>query len=364
MHKFFADWYRLAKLQTTSEELGRRWQGIENLVKSADYRAGLELVRIFYGRPLKQSTSLDNVHNVFKEADQTFPIRDNELELRVLVGAAIVFLLEQEPHKKTDAVALATLCTYCQNLRSEILLPDVVEYAKDYVINEAVRVRALGTPRMAKVTGDEIRTSVNELKAACTGTNLANIAGSITPPFEAIIKVLNHLSKVANEGMKILTDNLKIQQEETDMLWWVFGEHSRDLNKRMSEVPFPSACLAAGKELADLTVLTPGPRTAVAILDKMLHTSFPRMKKTTTISEAVNALPKEWIELFVREGAYPEIDDLCPIRTGVNKLVEVGDRWASAFERVTGLKADQQISPLGLSLQMYQEQVLCHVVGQ
>lgn len=364
MHKFFADWYRLAKLQTTSEELGNRWQGIESLVKGANYRTGLELVRIFYGRPLKQNTSLDNVHNAFKEADQTFPLRDNELELRVLAGAAIVYLLEQEPNKKTDAVALATLCAYCQKLRSEVLLPDVVDYAKDYVINEAVRVRTLGTPRMAKVIGDEIQPSLDALKAACTGTNLANIAEPITPPFEAITKVLNHLTEVANEGMETLADNLKVQQEETNMLRWVFGEHSSDLNKRMSDVPFSGACLVAGKELADLTVLKPGPRTAVAILDKMLHTSFPRMKKATTISEAVNALPQKWVELFVSEGAYPEVDDLCPVRTGVNKFVEVGDGWTSAFERVTGLRVDQQLSPLELALEMYQEQILCHVVGQ
>ena len=55
-----------------------------------------------------------------------------------------------------------------------------------------------------------------------------------------------------------LRRDVDLVREEANVLWWVFGERSRDTYKRWSECTVPECALMAGKELADLVRIPAG----------------------------------------------------------------------------------------------------------
>ena len=68
-----------------------------------------------------------------------------------------------------------------------------------------------------------------------------------------------------------LERELTIVSEETNMLWWLISEYSRDRGASWMTVgPFATPIIA-GKELADLTRVIPGPVAAAAFLDRIIR---------------------------------------------------------------------------------------------
>src|SRR5437762_3321177 len=82
-------------------------------------------------------------------------------------------------------------------------------------------------------------------------------------------KVFAHLSS-RRTGLYQLRRELQSVMEESNVLWWVFGESSRDRGRRWSEYSVGQTAVMAGKELADLTRMPPGPPASGALLDKVI----------------------------------------------------------------------------------------------
>src|SRR5688500_3003919 len=90
MHKNFGEWYRLVSIEPTDEILKKRWDGVEEWVWTicGDVKGLLETVRLFRGLPAK--TSREEFLATFRKHDAACAQRNNDLEQRVLAGAALV----------------------------------------------------------------------------------------------------------------------------------------------------------------------------------------------------------------------------------------------------------------------------------
>ena len=119
MHRFFANWYSLARPEPPSDTLDKRWAGIESYCEGIETKNVFELARLFFARPVRDESSEEKFRQSFKDADSAFLMKDNSLEVQVLAGAAIVNILDQTPSHVTDATALAVLSANCRGLRSE-----------------------------------------------------------------------------------------------------------------------------------------------------------------------------------------------------------------------------------------------------
>jgi hypothetical protein len=146
-----------------------------------------------------------------------------------------------------------------------------------------------------------------------------------------------------------------MRHEESDVLWWLFAEQSRDLRTPLIELK-ASAPLIAAKEMADLTRTLPGPYAARAFLDKAVRGAQLKVP-TVSLAEAVGACPAEW-----RQGAAgrPDIDpveDLCPTCFALRKAVEAEGKktWHQVFHTVTGLEATHKMDAVDLAQQAYEE---------
>src|SRR5829696_6643450 len=151
MHRFFANWYSLARPEPSSDTLDKRWAGIESYCQGIETKDVFEVIRLFFARPVRDESSEEKFRQFFKDTDSAFLMKDNSLEVQVLAAAAIVNILEQNPSVVTDATALAVLSANCRDLRSEVLVTDVIAYAKAYIDKESTRVREINNARSVNV---------------------------------------------------------------------------------------------------------------------------------------------------------------------------------------------------------------------
>jgi hypothetical protein len=194
-----------------------------------------------------------------------------------------------------------------------------------------------------------------------TQPNVNYIAGKVPQILLDLNSSVTKLVDAINTISEKATRELLLQQEETDILWWLFAEYSNDRKMKMAEVAHPAAAIITGKELGDLTTTLPGPVAAEAFIDKMLQTVAKNRKhKETTVQEAIIATPKDWRAQWIKERNTAPIDDLCSIHFAVERSIETddADEWMPALERRSGVKGNEAVSPVKLAMQVYKESLL------
>ncbi len=361
MHTDFADWYRIAGIEPDAALLTNRWSGIEKVLATIDGASVLELVRLYYGRALSDESFLERFRLPFKETDSTFPMRSNDLELKVLAASTLMALLEDRPRELCD---LAALCIKSAEFRGQVkpqVLQDLIASAKRYLRSRSLDVRSIGgklpSQRPKKL-------SVETLAQKCTGSELSILVEPMTELINGMNSSFEGMASSMQKAMNALHTAQEVQQEELDILWWVFGEYSGDMERKMSQLSVPAACLVAAKELADHTTRLPGVPSAEAFLDKVLRGVRKRLPATVTVKDAVNDVDRKWRESHA--GLHPNlpIDAFAPVhRAIVNSLETAGDvEWVPAYETATGLAADRPVAPLALGSQFYDEVILARVV--
>jgi len=339
MHKLFAEWYRVASVEPRGEDLPKRWTGVETVVKELDIARSLDVARSFLGMSLN-SEAKDQFATVFQKTDPAFPMRDNDLELRVLAGAVVAQYVETQSTAVGNALALAVVSGASPGLRPAVLLPEIVTIAENYLFQESLKVRSRMPSPGIKGPGLESDQLLSDVGTAEAQSNL--VARAVA---ESASKAVSHLHTLVAS-----------LQEQTNVLWWIFARSSRDLGQPYCDVPWPAACLIAGKELADLTELLPGPVAASAVLDKIL--SDGRLPtETVSFEAAVTGADSIWKQKCLESAEIP-LDELSPIHLSFRKSAD-GGAWIKSFEAASGIKLRKSnITGLALAHQMYNERLL------
>ncbi len=328
MHKDFAEWYRSAGIEPNGETLPKRWAAIE------EYEVGpgevVSLTQLFYqvGEPSEEFIAAFRAP--FQKADAAFPMRGNDRELVVLAGAKLVDAIERAPRDVADLAALSLICAAAQNLRPNPAVAEIPEVAARYLSKRATS-RAL----------PDKESSGREL-------------------VEALINVGTPYDLLAAEFQKLQLE-LPIVAEETNMLWWLVSEHSRDLNQPWRKLPVSAVCLVAGKELADLTRVIPGPIAATAFLDRVIRSGRTECPTAVLISDAVNETPVEWRQEYEKKSYPSELEDIVPISHGIKLSLSAPDKdtWLPMFAKATGISIDSKSAPHTLAYQMFLETLVC-----
>lgn len=362
MHKYFAEWYKAAGIELKADDLEKRWQAIEGFTNDLEVRNGLELVRVFYSRPNQVEDFVERYTSSFQDVDKNFPMRNNKLELQVLSGATLVHIVETSRTTVTDAVALGVVSAYCHGIRKDLLNSEIVDYARMYLMTESAKVRE-GKSFHVKAPDVDLNELLETLTAAANG-GAGSLKAPIRPPFLKLAAAIQSLTAAVNVMGQEFENEILARREESDILWWVFSEHSRDLEHRMSDLPLPFACLVAGKELADLVRLIPGPLAARAFLDKMLRFVDSELTTNISIKDAVNSASNDWKERLIAQRDVEGVEDLCPIHLATMKSIESGrpTGWPGSFDKSTDLKSRTPIAPCHLASQIYNERILMSAV--
>jgi hypothetical protein len=362
MHKNFAEWYRLVRIEPNGDMLKLRWAGIEEWSESLRENDDdvLETVRIFQGLPEVSSRELFLA--VFRKHDPAFPQR-NELELRVLAGAALVNCVEppgdDEEHEGIRSALIAGAALEASRLRvTDPQLAEVVD-AVARGLQAISRQQRKRTPLSVNLINPKAKkVAVEALKQLPTASDWAVLRTNVVPALQAVFDGIVQAEKVVADA----AHNLRCADEETDILWWLEGGCSRDLNKPWSalkdEVP-----LTAAWELADLTDVALGPKDATAFLQRVVAATKGN-NKAQPIQDYVNGVSDEWARARVANLPTKALD-LAPLALALLQRSKSGAvSWQSFFEKTSGIAPSTQLTPDIAASQAYVEAVLLRTLAK
>jgi hypothetical protein len=245
--------------------------------------------------------------------------RDTRL-LSVLVGAELIAVIERdEDEQMAELAALCLVCGAAQGARSRDRIP---------------------VPSMAKIAARYIE-----------GRTSRRASGEKAPE-----------EPDADFRLEKLERELTLVSEETNILWWLVSEYSRDLNQPWKVLKLPATSIIAGKELADLTRVIPGPVAGAAFLDRIVRCSGPAKSiRAVKLMHAIDRTPREWRERYPLKPR--GLLDLMPISNGIGLSLTVsdGDNWESVFENGAAIAADSTLAPNILAYQVFLERMLARL---
>ena len=322
-HKYLSDWYRSAGVPPENIPLEKRWAAIEGF--SIDATEVALLTQVFYGLTPSDTSFPERFRTEFNKADANFTMSGNDRELVVLAGAALVHATEFAVREIADLSGLCLVSGAFQNLRTSAV-PQIPELGATYLSKRSAN-------RAALRDGSAESTLLSELTSA-------------GEPY----------SKLAPEFQKVQSE-FPIVAEETNMLWWLFSETSRDLEQRLSELPLAATCLVTGKELADLTRTIPGPLAARAFLDKAIRSGRKKLPASVSVSDVVNQAPKAWRTEHYATPLPNELSGILPLNQAVRLSLQAPDdnAWGPMFETATGISSAGRCAPNGCAYQTFIE---------
>jgi hypothetical protein len=362
MHKLFSVWYRLAEVEPKGDDLPKRWAAVEAVVGSIDKPRAIEVARLYLGSASASLEFKDQFASIFQKNDPAFPMRANELELRVLAGAVVAQYLETQRSHIGDALALAVISGAAPSFRQSVLLPEIVTIAQDYAFQESQKVRSYSPAAEVKATVLKAEQLLNDVKTPAAQNNLPGTVEALAAPLQKLYLATTAVAKSSNDAVSHLNDLVASLVEQSNILWWVFAGSSRDVEKSFSSIELASASLIAGKELADLTEVLPGPVAVPAVLDKILSVGRPAAA-AISFEAAITGVAGEWRQKCL-DGQSGQLDDLSPIHLALRKAGE-GVAWKKSFESISGIKVSKlNLAPLTLAIQMYNERLLQKAVRE
>lgn len=350
----FDRWYRCLNLGTAQETLEKRRAGTAALVKQTTVKDIEALVRVaFKSRHTPSAEALARLRKPFQVIDDSFPTEGNDRELQILAGAALAELFRRD-HDASPAAALAVSTASALGMRQPGLPLDLAQAADASLasLSETTRMR----PDLDKLAAPDFpKSELDKVAAKVQGQFDVN---GVVSAFKTLTEAAHHahtmLWKRLSDGLAAAGSFIRIQDEELNMLWWLTGERSADLDQSFIRIPEDKRPLVLAKELAVLTTSLPGPSAVKPLLAR----SGVSEGKEFTIPACVNACDEDWLLPLV-DGAEPS-PVTRPLHFAIRRKLEVGDNisWITAWAATTGLDAEKKFSGLLISLLFYRERLL------
>lgn len=345
----FGDWYRVAELIPNHANLVSRQTAIEAFTATCSARRVIELSQCFFGIVL-ENEAVSSMQRCMQETDAAFPMQNNAIELRVLAGACLV---ERMSEADCIAAALSLLCPSLLGNRMEILIPNICQKASQFLDSASLKLRTSQGLATTKASSTSIEAEIKAIAEAANSNTFSAAGVPITSTLKALQASIQGLVRKCNG----LERNQQLFREDSDILWWLTGGYSRDLNLPLTQVKVPGVAAVIGKELADLVHVAPGPYAAQAVLDRSLEQcNVPQT--SVSLTQLVNSIPPEWKQQW--HAKFENKEDLlrlCPVSCAVSKSAAIlGDKkWQAPFEAATAVKASIKLTPLDWAFQTYRE---------
>jgi hypothetical protein len=359
MHKNFGEWYRQVSIPCTDDSLKKRWAGVESWVTTirGDVNALFETVRLFRGLP--EQTSRESFLKAFRNADTTFAQRDNAYEQQVLAGASLVHCVGMRRMDAPEGSVRTAVLAATALEASSLSVGDPNKTLDEQAGEVRAGLHTIAQQQRRRRPFDTILLSSDEEAAfkkiiATDVDDYNELRASFEKAFQTLLSAVNR-----SEGaLAAAAHGLQCADEETNILWWIAGGSSKDLDKPWSVLK-DAAPLVAAWELADLTDVALGPQDAAALLDRTLPEAKGNKSKEQALHVYVNAVPEEWAKVRVATVDAKALD-LAPLSLALSKRVEGNPTtWRPFFESVSGgLKATTALTPERVARQAYVEAMM------
>ncbi|MCP2209674.1 GTPase-associated system all-helical protein GASH [Bradyrhizobium diazoefficiens] len=348
----FPRWYRAVDVGENRARLDARWKGVSSLVDAADVGIiDTMLAVLVKTRTQPDAETMAKVRGHFKSADDLFEMSNNDGELEVLCGAVLATLLERNDDVSAQAALATSIALFAGARRTNF--PYDFEAASEAAIariSEQRRTRPV-VPRLSQVGRFGVDSeTIEKLKQGVTHELVVAAVNVVaTQTYVAV----GDMTAKANDAILAIEDFAAIQDEELQMLWWLFGGRSRKLDLPFADVPVDAQPIILASELADATKFMPGPESVKPILSR----AGLKEHKTTGVASAVNACDVALLREFVK-GIEPS-PLVNPLHFAIHRKLEAGDNtsWAANWSAVTGIGADAALPCIELGNLFYRERL-------
>lgn len=349
----FAGWFATLSVGDDGTLRGLRHKGVLAAVAEADAAAIETWVRLAFKSKRAPSSAAIDAFRVPFGVDETFPTSGNARELQVLAAICLAQVMETGNRKATAALAVTTAS--CQKARGPKLPMDLVSRAEATIL-EIAEIRR-SRPNISKFVSAEAPdfdfTSANEKISAAPG--FPAVEEALTEAADAVRGAFDALSGELASAFSHLERHIKMKDEELQMLWWLTGAHSVDLNCDFSAISADAQPLVLGTELAVLTEILPGPASVKGLLSR----AGLKERKKLTIAAAVNAVPLDWAKTIAGEEEFSPVTT--PLHFALARRLETGgddDAWVANWASVAEIPATHDMSGVALGVQFYRERLL------
>lgn len=360
-HDMFADWYNQGlKKEASNEELTSRRTVLDKILGSSDPTFWLNALGVFLGLVKADDPIYKQLASEFKEQDDFFSLTNENL-LRLLIGCAIAEKIEENANYVSDLLALAIINTFPEE---QEILPAIVPLAHRFWINECESSRSM-----------EFSKNPEKIKSAIGKTPLPTMADHTGIPdfvkqLTTFIGVFNkdNISEITAingilEWNSMTEKNFKSLSEETNILWWIFGEYSNIFQKSFHTFSPQLLSVVSALELDQLTVSLPGAGKIDAIINKVLSILDKTSSQNNTLEEIVSSI-KEHQEAIKANlpTMNPILIPFCPYTFGLTSYLEYSEvEWKDVYFKKTKINCQSTTSLSRYASQLYRELMMIRV---
>jgi len=342
MNSLFSDWLRESGLDVGGRPLAEWWQGLEDYCSKLTRSTLVSLLRFAIMKKPSDADVPMGFREAIKAKDPAFPMRDNLFEVQQLGRSALRNLLEgaAADNDKACTAALGLICGEFGRNHGAIY-GEHVQKASNLLARSADELRIREEAKLPSDTGGDIAKTLSDAK------DLNELKASIAP-----------LTASMSSCLDILKQRLRLQEEEVNMLWWIFGEYSRDRKASFRKLAPGDAAIVAAKELADLTAFPPGPVSFEGILCRALAPDT--LDRKIQLVEVINSIDRDWrVSIAKPVGSLANELFLCPLHLMIIKSLEASSEgdWPVLFRAVCDVSTSLKVAPRVISLQFYYERM-------
>jgi hypothetical protein len=350
MHPHFPRWYAAVGIGNDSKRRAARWESISAVAGKANSTVVDSLVRLTFGSRHKPSSDVLNlIHEALRARDDSFDPDEAQREIQVLAGACLQLLFDRKDHVGATAALSVSTAAFAGAPKPNLPL-DLVglgEAAIQEIAEENRRRPNLDANTNIEPPKIEFGTAAAKAKEGNWDAVAQALASSVLGALKALVAQ-------QTKAIRSMVRVLEIQDEELQMLWWLIGGRSFDLDCAFDTVPAEAQPLVFAKELGDSTVRLPGPKCIGPLLTRA---GLAKRKKVTVVA-AINAMDSEWLSGLV-EDLDPSPVTL-PLHFGIKRQLEAGGgvSWVPNWTAVVGIDGDRPLPAVQLGLQFYRERLL------
>jgi hypothetical protein len=356
MNADFARWYANAFMDE-GQTRANRWKGVVDTATAADFEMVEVLVRYAFATTAPadggKNEALTKKHQALLASisgnGSPLDPAESRRELQILSAAVLTQLFASLP----DAV-IAVLNASFGGKRTVDLPMDLVGLAKKALVELSRKKHERPDVKEFEIEPTTVDFEVSpEALANMTPVQWKNELDGLR---DATQEALDKIMESQNNVTELLIRQISLGEEELQMLWWLIGAYSGIVDTPFIDVDAALRPLVFGKELGELTNISPGPASVTALLSRAGVTG-----DAVKVSDAVNAADANWIRDITKS---PRVSPVTtPLHFALEKRVEVGsdDAWLPLWASMTGLPVDASMSEVRLAELFYREHLFLYV---
>lgn len=330
---YFADWYKEADKNSDSATNTKRIQSINSLVKNDNKDFWLDIARFSLGRKIQNQANIEKFIHEFKIKDDTFPLLNNQNLIRVLSAISLCFKLEKQRTATADLLSF-TLNNNNFFKPSPPTIAPFFEYAANYKESDDTREII-----DSNIDVSEIETLEENLKLEESALDKKD--------FQPIINAVKNTAYT-----------ISILQEESNILWWIFGEYSSISKKSFKETGGFNISATSARELCNITKFRFEFSSAKSILKKVvtLASNDKESSKERSIYEIINDIDPSYKAPILDFGD-KIITDVTPFLYAMKVSLEYlkTDSWQDSFNTKYSIDLSKKVSLSDFAYQIYNE---------